>query len=821
MFKNFILLFLILITTPSITHAASAIDVPSETATNSQGHTVTPDGNDLDSVLEFITLIAEQLSCEVGGVASFLVRGEQSHTCLSPTSQIDSQIYTLLAPTWPFVALKLKMNDDRLSYLKTNGLSQCHVNNRADCGNGADCSNARLNFSFCSNTLLRLQQLIAPVDIVIDLIGGKSFVNALLDNLIRDPMTYHSGADPLVAGSISGAIGREGVYYDIASIPPMGFPWKVIRNQDTIAVATTVFGFWVPVGAKLIKEPYPISKYDQIASTGCQSIPECFADIDGKSKTFMNFSAKLIECTRQMLIRAIIDANLCNNLSGQSVGTTDNNLFHTFQLGMNRTVQALLTLYIMFFGFKILLTGGEIKKSELIMFVVKFVLVIYFSIGINANGKRYDGIMTYVIPLMLYGGNELASMVMNVSMDTYGGLCYYTASDYPAGYGHMAMWDALDCRVWHYLGLQAFFNFFNATGSDMGSAMYTPMPFYILMLAPCIYFGWIQLALILLTFPFLVIGVAIYTVQAYIICMICIILLSVFAPIFVPMALFDYTKGYFQSWYKLILSFGLQPMIVATFITLMFNLFDVTFNHTCKFYPKNTSNGKKIFLMQTDPAAYASAEDYADCTKSLGFIFTPGGLVAQATGGAALQNSPVTNGGFTKIDQYKDSFPLLAVVQKSKGLFTSGNILNPHARNEAIVDTFSTAMQMLMHMMFEMICCIIMLYVMKNMTDQLSDFAADMTEGVSVGAVTMSPNKINDLKDKANDLYKRAKSGELQKDIEKQVEEFQEGHGASGGSEGAGHGASGGSDSGGHGARGSTSSGGHGAAGGILGQGKK
>ena len=45
----------------------------------------------------------------------------------------------------------------------------------------------------------------------------------------------------------------------------------------------------------------------------------------------------------------------------------------------------MLSIYIILFGFKILLAGDVPPKSELITFVIKFIFVVYFSVGININ----------------------------------------------------------------------------------------------------------------------------------------------------------------------------------------------------------------------------------------------------------------------------------------------------------------------------------------------------------------------------------------------------------------------------------------------------
>ena len=705
----------------------------------------------LDSTLDYISSIVDQISCEAQGISSTFIRSELSHTCLAPIAMSEEALYSLLSPwMWSALKMKLKVNYDKLDFLKdSNGKGQCHISNRADF------NNPRIKFGLCNNTLLKSYQIASPVFIVIDLIKGKSFIDALLDNIIVDPHLYHTGEYPMVEGHVNGAKGDWGLYLDIA--PPNAIPWKVITHRDQISVATLSAIGWIPVGSKLIKEPYPNSKYDNVQSTGCQSINECFADIDSKSKVMMGFSAKIVECTRQMMTRALIDPNLCNNLTGNYEGSTGSSLLYDFQKSMYKTVSALLTLYIMFFGFNILITGGQTKKSELITFVVKFVLVIYFSIGVTVKGVHYDGISTYLLPLMIYGGNQLSGIMMEAGSTASNGLCLYTASDYDTGFAHLAMWDALDCRVWHYLGLQGFFSLLNTSGHDFLNAMYTPVPFYLIMIVPAFWFGHIQLALMLLTFPFMVIGVAIYSVQAYIICIICILLLGILAPIFVPMALFDYTKGYFESWYKMILSFILQPMVVTTFMVIMFNIFDQTFNHTCKFY-SSESNGKKTFIMDNDPDHYSSQE-LLECTKSLGFIFTPGAMLSNSTPIAALSTAAIADGSFSEMGAYKEANPMLGMIQESKGLFTSGNILNPKAVSKATKGVITDFYQFITHIMFEMLAAIIMLYVMKSLAEQISEFAADITEGVSLSQVTMSPGKLNELKDKASDLINKSKAG--------------------------------------------------------------
>lgn len=88
-------------------------------------------------------------------------------------------------------------------------------------------------------------------------------------------------------------------------------------------------------------------------------------------------------------------------------------------------------------------------------------------------------------------------------------------------------------------------------------------------------------------------SVAIYLVNVTVISIIALAILIYMAPIFVPMALFEYTKRYFEGWTKLIISYALQPMVVAAFVALMLTIFDQTMYGNCTFTTSNiTWSGK-------------------------------------------------------------------------------------------------------------------------------------------------------------------------------------------------------------------------------------
>lgn len=66
------------------------------------------------------------------------------------------------------------------------------------------------------------------------------------------------------------------------------------------------------------------------------------------------------------------------------------------------------------------------------------------------------------------------------------------------------------------------------------------------LLIPAIISGNMTLVSLALSYPLLVISVGAFMVNATVMCIISIVILSVLAPLFVPMFLFEYTRGYFE-----------------------------------------------------------------------------------------------------------------------------------------------------------------------------------------------------------------------------------------------------------------------------------
>lgn len=685
-------------------------------------------------IMDDITKVLDNIVCETQGVGG-LLRSEFSHTCI-PAPFFSFAVANVVSPG-PYIVtlLRLKLNDSELPLVK----GACLRKNRIEF------HDQKLSFYLCNNLLLAKARVLAVgksiVVIAKAMFTGQDPWDEIKEAWNTSKADYHDKYEDRKEGDSGFTI----------DVPPI--PWKVIKENDKLCVATIAFTGWIPVGCKYIKEPYPKSIYSSFMDSSkapsdgstddvmglirCNDSGGCYQRAYEHSKTGIVISAPIIECIKEMTARLMISRDVCSfddlNLV---VGTAkrESSLFFQFQKNMHRTVMALLTIYVILFGFKVVLSGNIPPQNELINFVIKFIFVVYFSVGINVNSHggssydRLDGMVQWILPFMLGGIDQLAGWVLSASPSN---LCKFDAADYPKGLGYLSLWDAVDCRIAHYLGLDFLqtmlvenqsrnhdwknFDIFNFS-----------IPPYIYLLIPAVLSGYMTLVSMALMYPMLVISVGAYLVNSVVVCIICIVILGVLAPLFVPMLLFNYTKGYFESWLKLMISFVLQPMVMVTFMVTMFSVFDMGFYGKCEYKAVNVESGgraTKVFFIDNDWNKYKSPADVKSCKNSLGYMLNnPFAAVfdlGKSTVEAIKANEPES-----------DSLKFMSKYEFFDALVPEGGML---------FNFLTMIYERIKALVLALITACFTLYLMYHFSAQLSEFAADMTEGVALSNVTVKP----------------------------------------------------------------------------------
>lgn len=370
-------------------------------------------------------------------------------------------------------------------------------------------------------------------------------------------------------------------------------------NMDVCEWAQDGYGpkwFWTPPGTirvakfgdKLCVQFDTSLSYQSI---GCKYLPKCetfeletdcfvaesCSDPEAQeSITILPLTGIIIQCISESLEKLFVDDESCTDDGSYTVTS-----FPRFQDAMRNAVRSCLMLYIILYGLKIVLGADAPNKKEMFIFGAKFVLVMYFSVGININmnddsksAEYADGITTYMLPLYFNGSSDLANMVYSSGGSE--GLCAYDDEVYADGYSYLSLWDSIDCRILYYLGIDQ-----SQLDDDIDLADFEPNLLGLLL--PAVFsFQLLFLVFCIMFFVFFL-SIVIYFVNVTVISLILMSILIYLAPIFVPMVLFEVTKGYYDGWLKLVTSYALQPMIIAAYIAMMMTIYDQTIFGDCKF----------------------------------------------------------------------------------------------------------------------------------------------------------------------------------------------------------------------------------------------
>lgn len=337
----------------------------------------------------------------------------------------------------------------------------------------------------------------------------------------------------------------------------------------------------------------------------------CYDPDSSHSRSIFNFTGVAYQCLTETLDRTFY-LNTPECMTSDGVNLSLVNIFVNFQNALRNSVAAAIVLYVIFFGIKILLGEVDMKLSSASTFVMKIVLVFYFSVGlgpisyVNGNENQNNGVVTWVLPLFKGVSMDLASIVFNAGSDK--ALCKFNASDYPKGYGYYAIWDSIDCRISHYFGLAAAwgrgdelkkytpvvkpsnvtaFPQLNNSGSHTPNLFNSSDVFlWPRIISGLMNGGFIMLVIFSLVSVLLFTSILIGFISSILICTVTLYLMVYLSPIFVPMALFKQTKGYFDGWLRIVISMALQPMVIIGFLAFMLLVFDSFIYNGCSFLVK-------------------------------------------------------------------------------------------------------------------------------------------------------------------------------------------------------------------------------------------
>ncbi|MDC0864537.1 type IV secretion system protein [Rickettsiaceae bacterium] len=462
----------------------------------------------------------------------------------------------------------------------------------------------------------------------------------------------------------------------------------------------------------------------------CKSLGQSCYDGRSKSQSLLSFSGLTINCLRETLNKVFYTGNDCPEL--------DNNFsqnlrpFPDFLIAMKNTIRAALILYVMIYGFKLVMNQEYVELNKISTFIITFIFVLYFSVGISsgnsndANKVKHNGMTEFALPILVEITSNLTEMVFLSGGSQ--GLCNFDRAKYESGYEFYKVWDAIDCRVGYYLGMQALANVGSMFGSlkgttnsnsgdpissinsnnDVPDSLSTPGVFSLFTVIFGLFLaGNIIVVISSIVFVVVFVSTILYFITAYLVAMVTLYGMAYVSPIFIPMILFERTKGYFDSWLRIVISCALQPAIIGCFIALLLTMYDSAIYGNCEFQRHDYSWGDSSF---STFELRLPTNDVEKCTSSAGYKL-----------GQYYQG-----GGWEKT-----SFMLFQAYQ--------------------VKDFLNLSLSLLYVMIF-----VVIFY---HFIQYANEFASDLTGGPSMASVTVSPTMVMDKMSNAASAAKNAASG--------------------------------------------------------------
>ncbi len=346
------------------------------------------------------------------------------------------------------------------------------------------------------------------------------------------------------------------------------------------------------------------SKYDHTKCFSCYISSACYSNVSLAARASFPITSVLVQCIKESLNNLV--TGKCNAMVVGPVGATQTSFLGLIQQRLKSTVLAVLVLSVALFGIKMMLGHAIQGPAEYFMLLIKFALVIYFALG-NGVQVYYDQLIRLSV--------GLSDIVLSAGGNNQ--VCNYETADYiktlggvKRDYTYLAPWDRLDCRISFYLGNGFAVGAGAASAAAIVAAATVPVFGVLLLIIPAIFAGQILIAICVAYFIFMLLLVIIWVVHLFILSLIALTIVMIFAPVFVPMVLFQATKGFFDGWLKELMAFSIYPIILFAFLSLVFSVFDKLYFQDLRFTShiesKDVGDGKMRLIESFIP-------DYEKC----------------------------------------------------------------------------------------------------------------------------------------------------------------------------------------------------------------
>ncbi|QOD38512.1 TrbL/VirB6 family protein [Candidatus Wolbachia massiliensis] len=344
----------------------------------------------------------------------------------------------------------------------------------------------------------------------------------------------------------------------------------------------------------------------------------CYNQAGSKSLAPVPITSMIVQCIKESLDSLVAGRDSSGNLLKDKNGGDKGSFLSMAQKRLKNTVTAVLVLALILFSIKAM-SGGVRSPQEMYMLIMKFALVIFFTTGNTMS--HYYGELTKL-------SNGLSEIVLKASSESKN-ICNYEAGrDYEyirkgdgkrVSYSYLAPWDRLDCRILFYLGapLDGIPGKIS-TGSVGVLAILLGAAPILLVVGSIIGIifagGQILVALVCIFMAVMMMMVILWMCYVFILSLIALSVIIILSPLFIPMVLFQHTKGYFDGWLKELITYSLYPVMLFAFLSFMFIACDKIFYRGLSFEKEEVKIlGKKTYWFKLKKGECASNPNTLAC----------------------------------------------------------------------------------------------------------------------------------------------------------------------------------------------------------------
>lgn len=279
----------------------------------------------------------------------------------------------------------------------------------------------------------------------------------------------------------------------------------------------------------------------------------CYNQAGSKSLAPIPITSMIIQCIKESLDNLVTGKGIPNGESFIAIA----------QKKLKNTVTAVLVLALILFSIKAI-SGGIHSLQEIYILIIKFALVIYFTTG-NTMSHYYKELTIL--------SNSLSEMVLKSSLESKN-ICNYKAEKYGKDI-YLAPWDRLDCRILFYLGapLDGIAGKINTKSVGILAILLGSAPVLLVtgsIIGIILAGGQILTAIVCTFMAIMIMMVTLWMCYVFILSLIALSVIITLSPLFIPMVLFQYTKGYFDGWLKELITYSLYPVMLFAFLSFMF-----------------------------------------------------------------------------------------------------------------------------------------------------------------------------------------------------------------------------------------------------------